>query len=175
MAGFGVPVWEWGKGNAKAISHLYSEIENGDTELVEEDNQVIRRVCFVNIEVMARFNDQPHRLIEDRQVFDEGTVVERVRQRREMEGAVKEKMHPKENPIDAAHRAIREELGIYSEVNPLLVNTEDLDRESPSYPGLRTQYRAIYFAVELGGDQINPEGYREVESDKTSYFVWRAI
>lgn len=172
LTGFGIPVRKWGQGNAKAISHLFSEIENGDTELVEENGQILRRVCFVNIDVMATFGNQRHRLVEDRQVFDEGTDKERVRQRGDMGGAVREKMHPKEQAINAARRAIHEELSLNTEVNLSLINEENIDRESPSYPGLRTQYGATYFATELIGNQIKPEGYKEVELDKTTYFIW---
>jgi 8-oxo-dGTP pyrophosphatase MutT (NUDIX family) len=111
-------------------------------------------------------------LVEDRQVFDEGTNEERVRQRGEMGGAVREKLHPREDATVAAHRALREELGIDTKVDITLIKKENLDKESPSYPGLRTQYGATYFATELIGDQIKPEGYREVELDKTTYFIW---
>ena len=47
---FGIPVSHWGQGAAKTVPHLFSEIQNGDCELVEEKG-LIRRVHFVNISV----------------------------------------------------------------------------------------------------------------------------
>ena len=176
LSGFGIPISKWGKENAKAVSHLFRELEDGDTELVEEvAGQLIRRVCFVNIEIMGVFNGQLHRLIEEKQVFDEGMPLERVRYRQNLGGAVKEKTHLNEEPSVAASRALFEELGIVSDVSLTVLNKEEIDRESPSYPGLRTQYRATYFEAELNGDQIKPEGYKEVELDKTTYFIWQVV
>lgn len=124
---------------------------------------------------MANFNNHTYQLVEDRQVFNEGTSQERVRQRQGLQGAIKEKMHPGEDPRAAVSRAFQEELKIVTDVDFSRVRSEDLDKESPSYPGLRSQYRAHYFEAELVGDQIKPEGYMDVESDKTTYFVWRQI
>ena len=80
---FGIPVSNWGQGAAKTVSHLLSEIQNGDCELVEENNGLIRRVHVVNLSVSAQFDGKIHTLIEDRQVFNEGTSQERIRKRRQ--------------------------------------------------------------------------------------------
>jgi len=173
LARFGISVKEWGKGATKTVGHLLSEIQNGDCELVEEESGLIRRVHNVNISVSAEFNGKSHTLIEDRQVFNEGTSRESIRSRH-LGGAVSEKIHSSENPGDAVSRAIREELGIEGDIT---VNEtrpeEDVDMDSPSFPGLRTQYRVYHYHATLVGDQIHKEGYKEVQPDKTTYFVWK--
>ena len=161
-----------GQGAAKTVSHLLSEIQNGDCELVEENNGLIRRVHVVNLSVSAQFDGKIHTLIEDRQVFNEGTSQERIRKRRDLGGAVSEKIHSSEDPDAAVPRAIHEELGIEGNVNFNKTRSEDIDRDSPSFPGLRTQYRAHYYSATLTGDQIHKKGYKEVQPDKTTYFVW---
>lgn len=171
---FRIPVDDWGKGTAKEVSHLLSEIQNGDSELVEEKDGIMRRVRVVNISVFAEFDGKTHILIEDRQVFNEGTPQERVRKRRDLSGAVSEKIHSSENPDIAVTRAIHEELGIEGSINFNKIRLEDLDRESPSFPGLRTQYRVHCYGVTLTGGQIRKDGYKEVQPDKTTYFVWTA-
>lgn len=175
LSGFRIPLWKWGQGAAKEVSHLLNEINDGDTQLVEEGGGLIRKVCFVNIEITGRISGRLNRLVEDRQVFNEGTQTERVRRRQELGGSVKEKIHPGESPEESASRAIHEELGIESKVDLSKTRSENLDKESPSYPGLRSQYVATYFGVELKGDQVKPEGYKEVESDRTTYFVWQLV
>jgi hypothetical protein len=172
LAQFRLPLDSWGKGNAKEIAHLLAEINSGDCKLVEEEGNLIRRVHFVNISVIAEFDGKIHTLIEDRQVFNEGAPQQRIRTRRELRGAVKEKMYRSENQDDAVTRAIREELGLQSKVNFVKTYSEDIDKESASYPGLRSQYRAHYYLAYLKGDQIHKEGYKEIHQDKTTYFVW---
>ncbi|MEK7168402.1 MAG: NUDIX domain-containing protein [Patescibacteria group bacterium] len=149
-----------------------SEVENGDCELVIEGGQPIRRVHFINISITAEFDGEVHNLIEDRQVFNEGRSNERTRKRRDLNGSVKEKIHSSEDPEDAVVRAIEEELGVGGDIDYESDYSEDMDKESPSFPGLRTQYRAHYFKAELKGDQIRRERYKEVQSDKITYFVW---
>ena len=172
---FGIPVNNWGQGAAKTVQHLFSEITNGDCELVQEESGLVRRVHVVNISVFAKFDGNKHTLIEDRQVFNEGTPQERMRQRRDLGGAVSEKIHSSENPDAAVPRALNEELGVGGTIGFDKTGSEDVDRDSPSFPGLRTQYRAHHYNVTLIGDQIHKEGYKEVQPDKTTYFVWNDV
>lgn len=172
---FGIPVSDWGQGAAKTVQHLFSEITNGDCELVQEESGLVRRVHVVIISVFAEFDGKKHTLIEDRQVFNEGTPQERTRQRRDLGGAVSEKIHSSENPDAAVPRALNEELGVGDNNSFQKTGSEDVDRDSPSFPGLRTQYRAHYYNATLSGDQIHREGYKEVQPDKTTYFVWSDV
>ena len=168
---FDVPVSLWGQGSAKTVEHLYSEIEAGDSEIVEESKKLVRYVHFVNVEVVARFGGQLHRLVEDRQVFTDG----RTRRREDLGGAVKEKIHPSEDPDQAVDRALKEELQVEGKIQKKKLRTESLDKESPSYPGLRSKYKAHFFEAELFGNQIKQEGYQEVQPDKTTFFIWQDV
>lgn len=168
---YAIPVELWGQGRAKTVGHLFRELSEGDTELVTLGRELLRQVAFVNIDVYAEFDGTQHRLREDRQVFDEGLPTERTRTR-EMVGAVKEKLHKAENPDEVVERAVQEELQVRGSIAYQKLREENLDEESPSYPGLRSKYKAHYFRADLKGDQINRDGYKEVQTDKTTYFVW---
>lgn len=171
---YSIPIQLWGQGRAKTVGHLFKELAEGDTELVTLGRELLRQVAFVNIDVYADFDGAKHRLREDRQVFDEGLPTERTRTR-EMVGAVKEKLHKSENPEAVIERAIQEELQVRGKIAYEKLREEDLDEESPSYPGLRSKYKAHFFRADLKGDQINPQGYKEVQPDKTTYFVWAKV
>lgn len=172
LVSFGIPIQSWGSGDAKTILHLQNELQENDCELIVVNGKLIRRVSFVNISVTAEFDGSLHNLVEKKQVFDEGTKNERVRMRTRIEGSVKEKIHISEDPTEAATRAIGEELGI-DNTFPKLISSKDIEEESPSYPGLPTQYHAYYYQVTLEGKQININGYKELRNGITSYFVWK--
>lgn len=169
-----IPIELWGQGRAKTVGHLFRELSEGDTELVVLGQELLRQVAFVNIDVYAEFDGALHRLREDKQVFDEGLPSERTRVR-EMIGAVKEKLHRSERPENVVQRAVQEELQVGGKISNRKLRDEDLDEESPSYPGLRSKYKAHYFRADLRGDQINRGGYKEVQQDKTTYFVWDEV
>src|SRR5665811_1834485 len=84
LKSFGIPIENWGKGISKEVFYLHRELLNGDSELIEDDGSLIRRAHFVNISIYAEFDGIMHTLIEDRQVFNEGTSEERVRIRKEL-------------------------------------------------------------------------------------------
>jgi hypothetical protein len=174
LQAYSIPIELWGQGRAKTVGHLFKELAEGDTELVTLGRELLRQVAFVNIDVYAEFDGALHRSREDRQVFDEGLPTERTRTR-EMVGAVKEKLHKAEKPDKVIERAVQEELQVRGRVAYKKLREEDLDEESPSYPGLRSKYKAHYFRADLKGDQIDREGYKEVQTDKTTYFVWDRV
>lgn len=163
----GVDVNRWGTAAAKSVEHLRRELEQGESVLLEEDGQLVREVAVVEIDVVGPREEV--RLHEDRQEYRDGRT-----RRRSLGGALNEKLHPGETPDRAARRALREELGI-SDARLALVplDTVEDERESPSYPGLRSRYLVWRYRLRLPPRHFRPEGYVEEQDDKATYFRWR--
>lgn len=167
----GIDTTLWGKGKAKSIAQLQAEIDSGETILVVENGQLMRRVVIGGANIYHLSSDgKTYRLKEERQVFRNGSI-----RQRNLGQAVSEKMHHDEEPLLAMIRGIREELGLDGE---FLIKATGIDEpfvDSPSYPGLPTRYMRHQFEVWLTEQQFNPDGYQEKQEDKTTYFVWEAF
>lgn len=131
----------WGLGEAKTVENLWAEIVEGETQL--QDNPPLRVVQIVN--VIIRRGD--YLLVEAAQEFGDHQ-----QRRRDLPPA--EKLKPGENPVDGAIRCLQEELQVgpaYVEVLAAPPEAESVIRESPSYPGLPTQYRLYRVEVKVTG------------------------
>jgi hypothetical protein len=109
------------------------------------------------------------KLIEEKQVFNDGRT--RIRDK---ESSISEKMMIGEDPLESLIRGVEEELGIIlgkSQIEELgdIQKTE----ASQSFPGLTTKYNGHNFTCFLNPDQYNPNGYVEVQKDKSTYFIWK--
>lgn len=168
----GIDITRWGIGQAKTLAHLKKEIENGETFLVsDEAGKLIRTVVVGGADIFYQSPDgKKFHLREDRQVFNDG----RMRQRN-LSQSVSEKIKPGEDPDTAVIRGIQEELGIEGEIVSIRVGTDDQIIESPSYPGLQSQYVIHRYQVTLTEKQFDPRGYVENQPDKNTYFVWEKL
>ena len=166
----GIPVEEWGTGKAKTINHLFDEINAGECTLVRQEGKLIRTLRSLAINVFYR-TPAGNRiiLVEDKQVFTDG----RVRQR-SLESSLGEKLVPSEIPEHVVRRTILKELGIEGVFG---FTAERPWTKGPvvslSYPGLETFYQFFAFSVDLPDEFYRPEGYVEIQRDKTTYFVWK--
>jgi len=169
LSEYGVETSGWGEGEAKALGHLLTELRAGDCELVVDERGLARLVRNVWVDVFAHVGAARHHLVERRQVFIDGRT-----RRRSLPASIGEKCTVGEDPAVAAVRGIGEELGI---VSPLAL-TPGEPRENPvgppSYPTLRTLYDTAWYVVELDASDYRPEGYVEVQSDKSTYFEWES-
>jgi len=166
----GISTAEWGKGEAKTLRHLAKELQEGDCSLVEDGSTLIRTVIVGGADVFHETSDATYRLVEEKQVFTDGR-----QRKRDLGHAVSEKMKPGENPAEAMARGLREELGISGELQLHYEGESSKTITSPSYPGLTSRYVNHRFTVFLGTDQFKPEGYIEVQYDKTTYFTWQRV
>jgi hypothetical protein len=168
---FGIPVEEWGKGYAKTVDHLLWEIESKECNLVEENETLIREIEFVMAEIYYSDDDGDYKLIESKQIFVDG----RTRSRKK-DSSVSEKIKMGEDPVESLKRGIMEELGLSLDDSQIeskgIINEEEV---SNSFPGLTTRYKGNNFVCYLNEDQYNPDGYQEVQKDKTTYFSWVKI
>lgn len=166
----GIPVDDWGMGEAKTLTHLLKEIEEGETVLVEDELGLLYRL-IQGVGVLVEYTaptGQRFVLKEDRQVFADGRE-----RRRQLGDSVGEKCKRNEDPTEAAARAVREELGCQTPVLLEQLETEQMEKVSQSYPGLLTQYRVCHFRAVLTTEQFNLDGYVETQEDLTTYFVWK--
>ncbi|EKD42919.1 MAG: hypothetical protein ACD_72C00533G0001 [uncultured bacterium] len=167
----GIDLSKWGQGDAKTIEQLFEEIEEGETELIKDiDGKLVRKVLGVGADIYYVDGDKTFRLKEEKQVFGDGRV--RVR---DFGRAVSEKMKFGEYSHDAMVRGIQEELGISSNVTLHEIETIVDKKDSPSYPGLMSNYVVDVFKVELTSRQYKSEGYIEERDGLTTYFVWEQI
>lgn len=177
----GVPIHLWGQDDAKTVAHLYQEIKRQDSQLIQEDGELIRKLKFVEVDVQITMHNQRLKLVEDRQVFNEGKPNQRLRRRPQYPSAVKEKIHFQEDPDQAVIRAIKEEIGrLWFEhdldlLKPEKIQERQFKKESLSYPGLLTFYHGHYYHLELPKPLFDPGGYQEIQPDITTYFVWKEV
>lgn len=168
---FSIPFENWGTGKSKTLNHLLDELENDECGLTETDGSLTRTIEFVGIKIFYNSKDERWFLKEDRQEFKDGRI-----RRRNMPSSVSEKMKFGEDPLNAAIRGIKEELGIDIK-STQLSKRRDLfyNGSSLSYPGLQTKYKGHQYICELEPQQFDTNGYIEVQKDKKTFFVWEKI
>ena len=165
---FGIPLEKWGKGYAKTLSHLLKEIESGECTILEEGGNILREIEFAMCEMFYRDGKNLFKLIEQKQVFNDGRT--RIRDK---ESSVSEKMMIGEDPLESLIRGIEEELGIILDESQIEeVGDVKKTESSQSFPGLITRYNGHNFTCFLNQDQYSPNGYVEVQKDKSTYFIW---
>ncbi|HEY4511509.1 MAG TPA: hypothetical protein VJH55_01580 [Candidatus Paceibacterota bacterium] len=162
----------WGTGKAKTIHHLLSEIQEGETVLEETEKGLVRKTSFLTIHVLYKDERGTFKLFEEKQVFTDGRT-----RTRDQSWSVAEKMKATDVNIQAAAlRALEEELGIMTGVKFLgEITTTDELRESPSYPGLTAQFKMFNLTVHIDYHEYRPDGYTEVQEDKSTYFKWKHV
>jgi hypothetical protein len=165
---FGIPLEKWGKGYAKTLSHLLKEIESGECTILEEGGNLLREIEFAMCEMFYRDGKNLFKLIEEKQVFNDGRT--RIRDK---ESSVSEKMMIGEDPLESLIRGVEEELGIILDESQIEEEGDVKKIESSqSFPGLITKYSGHNFTCFLNQNQYNPNGYVEVQKDKSTYFIW---
>ena len=160
----------FGQGKAKTLLDLLTEIQSGEAVLEKVRGRLTRRLTVLGVDVYAEVDSQRLRLVEDRQVFTDGRV-----RRRSTPTAVSEKLHQDEDVSEAVPRALKEELGIASfEVVADSWRERVETEESPSYPGLLSEYTKLEVDVIISPSEYKEEGYQEEQRDKTTHFKWVA-
>ncbi|MFO7662039.1 MAG: NUDIX domain-containing protein [Chloroflexota bacterium] len=152
----------WGRGEAKTLGDLWAEYESGETAF--EDDPPARRVAVVQL----RLKRGDRVLMELAQEFEDG-------RRRERYRLPSEKIKPGEDPLAAARRCLREELGFESDegFSLAIVETSESVSDSPSYPGLRTRYHFV--TVDGATDALPDEDFwheNSAEGDIVRRHLW---
>lgn len=168
----GIDTSLWGVGRAKTLRHLQKEIEEGEIVLTHNtEGKLVRKLIVGEADICCILPDgKKYRLKEERQVFTGGRE-----RRRNLPYAVSGKVKVNENLEDALVREVKEELGIEGEVLLVKKGNREETRDSESYPGLKSEYNIHTFELTLTPEQFRKEGYKEVQQDKTTYFVWEEM
>ena len=165
-----IPVDRWGMGSAKTYGHLKKEVEEGETVLEESPTGLRRLTTVLYVDVLhTTAEGKTLRLYEDHQRFTDGRV-----RRRSLKGSIAEKLKRGEAPTrGAVLRALHEELGVKAVSSAEHRETREVEEESASYPGLWAVFTEHLWQVTLPDAEYRPEGYEEVQPDKTTRFLWR--
>ncbi len=165
----GIDLSQWGQGPSKSVENLWDELVNGEMYLQDEPalrvvpvvQIIIRRGDYILIETIQEFADKRQRF---------------------RDHPPSEKMQPGESYLEAAKRCLREELGVTDQDIEILANTHQTktqQRESPSYPGLRTQYLIHIVEANVAGLPETNFWTHEAEHNRTDvvkrhYWAWEA-
>ncbi|MDO8579319.1 MAG: hypothetical protein Q7R72_00400 [bacterium] len=176
----GVLLHTWGLGEAKTFEHLLLEIDNGEVSIRSNGNgKLVWESRAVAVRVTCRIRGFLWLLVEGQQVFIDG----RTRTRpwvKELNVSVIEKLHRNELPDEAsAKRALNEELTIPKNEIIEFWNKHPVVRVGPlpsqSYPGLVCEFDMYRFEWEMNPRLWNPDGYVEIQTDKSTHFVWEKL
>lgn len=159
-----LPVHLYGVGKAKSFEGLLKEIEDGETQMVFENDLPVRLIQVARVYVFHK----EQQLVESKQ-----TIKGQGDRFRNLD-CVSEKFKLSESALDAACRGIQEELGVsvsYSELQ--LLGKKSEERVSPSYPGLMTRYDFFDFKWDMPERHYLEEGYTADEGDCITFFNWK--
>lgn len=171
----GVDITTWGDGDAKTVHQLVIEVICEESRLARSDaGELVRSVEVVRgVITYVDENGDTLQLVEEK--LDGGEVRAGDHS---SDVSVSVRVRQGENPRDALIRGMTEKLeiteGVKIEGDP---RVSFRDKDSLSYPGLRSQYQIYTFAVKLDASGYIPAGYAEVpeDKDKPNYFVWKKV
>jgi len=167
----GIDTELYGTGTFKTIGHLYHEMEEGETELTDENGQLVRRVQFVGARIIYKKNGEWWRLFEEKQIFKDG----RERRRKNMPYSAAEKFKSGEDPKEVIVRGMKEELNLDITKDQFAFYNKKEIENNDDYPGVKSYHIGHEFLVVLNDDQFKKEGYIERQADKDVYFTWRPL
>jgi hypothetical protein len=167
----GIDTELYGTGTFKTIGHLYHEIEEGETELTDENGQLVRRVQFVGARILYKKDGKWWRLYEEKQIFKDG----RERRRTNMPYSAAEKFKSGEDPKEVIVRGMKEELNLDITKDQFVFYNKKEIENNDDYPGIKSFHIGHEFLVILNDSQFLEEGYIERQADKDVYFTWRPV
>jgi NUDIX domain len=160
--------WSRDRGT-KDLHDLQAEIDCGEAKLESIDGILTRVISVVNIVVNVRLGDKLFILVEDKQIFFTGAIRQRGLKN------LAEKIKPDETPLQAAHRAIHEEIGLNFAGEWLFTGTKMQQQISPSYPNLNSCYQMFEFQILLLAADLHRLRFTEIHNEKISLFTLEPI
>lgn len=177
LEGGGIDPQVWNKmGAIKDSKRLLREICNNElilqVSIGKDGNDIVCLKWVVNALVYHKRHSTLFVLREDRQVFKKNGK-ERVRKKKHSLGE-KLFIQPREHHGMGLRRALMEELDFYRNAIVSFQGKKEKARKiSKSYPGLPTQSTAYVYDVIIPEKEYKRRGYKENQSDKTTYFSWK--
>ncbi len=168
----GINISQYGKCAAKTVKDLLKEIQDKEIILINDKNgNLLRKVRVGSIDIFyTNLKEEKFFLREEKQVFKDGRE-----RRRNLPGSVSGKIRTNEDPKESVIREIQEELGIPTRLNVFEEEKRIEKVQSPSYPGLTSEYLIHKFSANIEDYDFNPEGYIENGDKLTTFFVWKKI
>lgn len=166
-----VPLWKWGTGKYWSLAD-FLRYASEDQFFVRDGLELTVEVHAVVVVVIHQFRRKWLELYEDRQIFSNGTVL----QRKNFNG-IAETLKRGETTQEGAARCLAEELqfrdpSVY-QLSELL-GTERRDPvASEKWPGIKAQYNRYLFECSIERKIFRKNGYEEREGDRTIFFQWR--
>ncbi len=165
---FGVPVENWGTGEAKRVRDLYKEINEGESHLRIDHTGITRVVEIVKMHFRS---PQPGEEVILKEVFQILPDGRRKNRNQEPGGKIKSG----ETPDEALKREIWEEVRLEPEdFNHTVLPTRRELRPSKSYPGITCAYIIHPFKIvpNIGTHVLRPQ-FETTEDDGTIlHFEW---
>lgn len=157
----------------KSPELLYKEIKENDCRLSIEKGELLRRVDVIRVKCFyTNPEGERFQLVEEKQVFKNGKV------RNRGFNFVGEKLKEGEDPKLGALRGLAEELKIAGpnvQVKSLEEENTSVTLESPTYLGIKSNYRTYNFAYEVPEEEFKPSYVEIDEGSKDTYFSWVKI
>ncbi len=159
---------QWGKGSAKTVDDLVTELERGECTLLSAGGRLVREFCVARVDLYYWDKDgKLLRLKEDRQIFNDGRE-----RNRAFDFAVGEKAKPLERPFDAAHRGLAEELQIHDRFDLAPLRSFVEIEPAKDFPGIPSISKRADYRLILPENHYRAEGYVDQQTDKKTIFLW---
>lgn len=167
-----VPLWKWGTGKYRSLAD-FLRYASEDQFFVRDGLELTVEVHAVVVVVIHRFKREWLELYEDRQVFPNGTVL----QRNNFNGIAETLKHG-EAPHEGAIRCLAEELSFKDPSAYQLSELLGTERRDPvaseKWPGIKAQYNRHIFECVIDRNIFRKEGYMEIIEDaRKIFFRWR--
>ncbi|MES2931539.1 MAG: hypothetical protein V4682_02450 [Patescibacteria group bacterium] len=169
----GVNYADWGAGYTKTPQELMKETRLGESLFLIKRGKLRRQARHSQAAITCLVDGVLYTLVEDRQVFANGTV-----RYRQSGRSVSEKIQSGESSKAAMIRGIQEELGLTDYTGAGLVREIRRPRKrssdsAESYPGLAVDHIEFQFTWAMPIMYFCADGYVEVKKRKTTYFIWK--
>ena len=169
MLSAGLPVDEYGEGEAKEIDDLQKEVAEGECFLtIASDGTLTRQVKPVWVNVLCHLKDGRVMVLrEQKQVLKDGRTRER-----NLPSSLGEKLKLGEDTDATALRALEEEIGVTDVTYIEKVKEESRTFTPPTFPGIESTYSSTFYDAVIPESAFVPEGYVENQDKKDNYYVW---
>jgi hypothetical protein len=168
-----IPLEKFGTGTHKSLNDLVDEIIAGEYQLDidYQTGSLVRVGTIVRLDILyLPSNSCPLKLYEAEQRFCDGRT-----RTRPTEFAVWEKLKPGEHPDQGVVRALSEELKLVGLVTVQGGQRTEVIRKPDDYPRISSRFTSFDFVVHLSPETFCPDGYQEIQRQKTTFFKWRAL
>ncbi len=170
---YGVDLGKWDAFSVELDKNLYNMLVSKEAGLIDLGGKLFLTMRVACVNVWYESEGSKFVLYEEKIVMQGEGGGKRVLDRKKGWG-ITEKVKFGEDPVEAAVRGVGEEIGV--KVLPKQLTNyrcEEKELETRAFPTLYASYKFHIYDLVLSGKEVHPNGYIEVDGNKTSYFKWR--